>query len=61
MSIKRYCDRCGAEINPPKSYTTVKMAMTYEDTRYIVYELCVSCAYKLKKFLKAEVTEEWND
>ena len=53
MSIKRYCDRCGAIINPSLAYTPVSVGHTSSD-RCETYELCVSCAYKLKKFLKAE-------
>lgn len=56
MSIKRYCDKCGAIINPSYTYTPVSVGNTCSD-KCEIYELCVSCAYKLKKFLKAEEGE----
>ena len=54
MATKLICDRCGEEINP-KSFVTfagmrrAKMGVSDND-----YELCVSCAHELRKWLNGE-------
>ncbi len=57
MATKTFCDRCGEEINPRNSVTyagvrQVKRGVNIED-----YELCVSCAHKLKLWLKGKKGE----
>lgn len=52
MGIKRYCDRCKAIINPPTSCTRITIWASDGSTQD--YDLCASCAFKLKKFLEAE-------
>ena len=58
MAMKMFCDRCGEEINP-KCFVTyagmlrVKVGVNIED-----YELCVSCAHKLKLWLNGEEAED---
>ena len=54
MATKRVCDRCGAEINPPYSVTYVGMRQVKNDINGNDYELCVSCAYKLRKWFAGE-------
>lgn len=57
MSIKRYCDRCGVSINPSYTYKPISIGHEHsEDCKR--YELCVSCAYALNKFLKGEEKNE---
>lgn len=57
MSFKRYCDRCGAPINPSYAYKPISIG--YEDSEDCKkYDLCVSCAYALSKFLKGEEKNE---
>lgn len=51
---KLICDRCGREINPPKSITGLIIASGLQLDNY---DLCVSCAYYLKKYLKNEWPE----
>ena len=56
MATKTFCDRCGKEIDS-RSYVTyagmrqIKVGINTED-----YELCVSCAYKLKLWLNEKKT-----
>ena len=60
MGIKRYCDRCGTIINPPTSCTPITVwasGNVKQDYGTQDYDLCVSCAFKLKKFLEAESEE----
>lgn len=57
MATKTFCDRCGEEINPknPVTYAgmrRIKMGMNDND-----YELCVSCAHKLKLWLNGKKEE----
>jgi hypothetical protein len=52
MATKRVCDRCGAEINPPNSVTYAGIRRVKNDINDIDYELCVSCANKLRKWFK---------
>lgn len=54
MATKLICDRCGAEINPKSSVTyagmrRLKMEMNDDD-----YDLCVSCAHKLRAWFNGE-------
>lgn len=53
MATKRICDRCGAEINPRASMTHVELSdFHFQPERHS--ELCVSCAFRLRKWLKGE-------
>lgn len=54
MATKRVCDRCGAEINTPNSVTYAGIRRVKNDINDIDYELCVSCANKLRKWFKGE-------
>lgn len=54
MATKKVCDRCGAEINPFNSVTYVSMRRVKNDINDNDYELCVSCAYKLRKWFAGE-------
>lgn len=54
MATKRVCDRCGAEINPCSyvTYAGMRRIKAYANTEE--YELCVSCAYKLRKWFNGK-------
>ena len=59
---KKFCDRCGAEINPDKSELYVCLSENYIATafRFIEQkptELCVSCAFQLRRWLKGGTEE----
>lgn len=54
MATKRICDRCGAEINPPSSVTYAGIQRIKNDINDNIYELCVSCAVKLKEWFRGE-------
>ena len=54
MATKRVCDRCGAEINPYNSVTYAGMRRIKNDINDNDYELCVSCAHKLRKWFNGE-------
>ena len=55
MAIKHFCDRCGAEINPVASHAFCKLSKSAVDCGYTEpYEICVSCSFRLGKFLKGE-------
>lgn len=59
---KRFCDRCGAEINPRESASYVYISYKPISTNlglfaHITSELCVSCAYHLKQWLKGGAEE----
>ena len=54
IATKRVCDRCGAEINPPSSVTYAGMRMIKAGVNSVDYELCVSCANKLRKWFNGE-------
>lgn len=54
MSTKRVCDRCGAEISPPNSVTYAGIRRIKNDINDNDYELCVSCACKLRKWFNGE-------
>lgn len=57
MATKLICDRCGAEINPMSSvtYAGVRWFMEVSDNNY---ELCVSCAHKLRAWLSGKESED---
>ena len=55
MGIKKVCDRCNAEINPDTSgkILDVLVPRTYQsDSRNQSFDICVSCAFKLDKWIK---------
>lgn len=54
MAIKRVCDHCGAEIDPFNSVTYAGMRRVKNDINDNDYELCVSCAYKLREWFNGE-------
>lgn len=54
MATKRVCDCCGAEINPPNSVTYAGMRRIKTGVNTEDYELCVSCAHKLRKWFNGE-------
>lgn len=54
MATKRACDRCRAEINPFNSVTYAGMRRVKNDINDKDYELCVSCAHKLRKWFTGE-------
>ena len=54
MAPKLICDRCGAEINPMSSMTYVRIQQLKMDVDDNDYELCVSCAHKLRAWLSGE-------
>lgn len=54
MATKRVCDRCGAEINPFNSVTYAGMRRVKNEINDNDYELCVSCAHKLRKWFNGE-------
>lgn len=58
MATKLICDRCGAEINPKSSVTYAGMRRLKMDINDNDYELCVSCAHKLRKWFTGEEGEE---
>lgn len=57
MATKLICDRCGAEINPMSSVTYAGMRKRKSDINDYDYELCVSCAHKLREWFKGEKEE----
>lgn len=57
MATKRICDRCGAEINPKSSVTYAGMRKSKNDINDNDYELCVSCAQKLREWFHIG---DWN-
>lgn len=56
MATKKFCDRCGEEINPKYSVTYAGVRRGKYDTSDD-YELCVSCAHKLKLWLDGKEGE----
>ena len=54
MAMKRICDRCGAEINPIHSVTYAGVRKLRNDINDKDFELCVSCALKLRSWLNME-------
>ena len=59
MATKLICDRCGAEINPKSSVTCVGVWKCGSGINDNDYELCVSCAHKLREWFKGK--KEGND
>ena len=68
MATKTFCDRCGAEINllSRVTYASVR-SMEYYGVKPLFpsltaadkdYELCVSCAHKLKLWLNGKKGED---
>lgn len=58
MATKLICDRCGAEINPKSSVIyagTRRFKMEINDDDY---ELCVSCAHKLRAWLSGKENDD---
>lgn len=53
MATKMFCDRCGAEINPKNSVLYARLSSVGYDI-CDDYELCVSCAHKLKLWLNGD-------
>jgi hypothetical protein len=51
------CDRCSAVINPASSGTSIQYEPGNSSINCFEYVLCVSCAYKLKKWLDMEDAE----
>lgn len=58
MATKKVCDRCGAEINPLRSVTYAMLRRSQYDIPDEEYELCVSCAHKLREWLSGEKEAE---
>ena len=54
MATKLICDRCGAEINPNSSVTYAGMRRRKMNGNETDYELCVSCAHKLRAWLSGK-------
>lgn len=59
MATKKICDACGAEINP-KSLGT-EMILRNDRYEQENYDLCVSCAFHLHKWLDGEekMVDKW--
>lgn len=57
MATKMLCDRCGEEINPKSSVTYAGMWRYRVTGNENNYELCVSCAHKLKLWLNGKKGE----
>lgn len=58
MANAKICDRCGAVINPPSSKTGLIVYVgSYPGGKADEFELCVSCAWQLKKLLRGEKVE----
>lgn len=58
MATKLICDRCGAEINPKSSVIyagTRRFKMEINDDDY---DLCVSCAHKLRAWLSGKENDD---
>lgn len=54
MATKIVCDRCGAEISPFNSVTYAGMRRIKNVINANDYELCASCANKLRKWFNGE-------
>lgn len=57
MSTKLVCDRCGAEINPKSSVTYVGIRLLKMEIYDNDYDLCVSCAHKLRAWLSGKESD----
>lgn len=58
MATKMVCDRCGAEINLSRTITYAGMRRIKTDINDHDYELCVSCANKLRAWFTGEDAED---
>ena len=58
MATKLICDRCGAEINPKSSATRAVMRRHKMNGNETYYDLCVSCAHKLREWLSGKEGED---
>lgn len=54
--VKRFCDRCGAEITTTSSATYVNVMDAYRENTTQDVELCCSCGMRIREWLKP--TEE---
>ena len=54
MATKLICDRCGAEINPKCSVIYAGMRRHNMSRNETDYDLCVSCAHKLRAWLSGK-------
>ena len=54
MATNRVCDRCGAEINLSNYVTYAGIRPIKNDINDNDYELCVSYAHELRKWLNGE-------
>lgn len=55
MAMTKTCDRCGAVIKPIESRTGMILYQgLYHNGEAKEYDLCVSCAYRLKKWMNRE-------
>lgn len=61
--VKRFCDRCGKEITPPKKPKKLKCAMHYmnfglldrvEEVPMFEYEICPECAEQLFAWIEPQ-------
>lgn len=48
------CDRCGAIITQKNSGKTILIENPGNKTQEYTYDLCVSCAFQLRKWLEPE-------
>ncbi len=54
MASQKICDRYGAVINPLTSTTFVRTSYIGRNAGRNDYELCASCAHRLKLWLEGE-------
>lgn len=54
VATKLICDRCGAEINPKGSVTYAGTRRHKASGNETDYDLCVSCAHKLRAWLSGK-------
>lgn len=52
MAVKRFCDRCGAVINPVGSTSFIQIKNVHGEMEGTETELCVSCKNQLKRWLE---------
>lgn len=53
MAMKKFCDRCGAEIKPMTEVAYAGISR-YKYEGKLPYELCPECADKLRKWLSGK-------
>lgn len=58
MATAKICDRCGAVINPPNSGLFITLGPRRHGEEGEEKDLCVSCAFELKKFLRDDNIRE---